>query len=278
MFNRLKKINKNQKGFTLIELIMVIAITALIIGVIAMSISLVFNVSARSDSHMLAVRQVQNAGHWINLDTQMAQTVQLDESEDTGFPLTLTWTEGKVVDGHLIEGDEHRVRYTLEDDKLQREHYTNYDPDDPDDPDSTIFVAEYIDQAETSCSLTGGGTFTLPYEDDAFTITGGAVADSGKITVDTGDIKVTTDGGATYNAGTDTWTTPDANGTVVVKASEDITAGVWTSTTANAKVAIIAGENAIITGRVLTLMVTATVSGWHEVTETRVYEIVRRPD
>jgi len=276
MFNRLKKINKNQKGFTLIELIMVIAITALIIGVIAMSISLVFNVSARSDSHMLAVRQVQNAGHWINLDAQMAKIVETGES--SGFPLTLTWTEGKVVDGHLIEGDEHRVVYTLVNDKLQREHYTNYDPDDPDDPDSTIFVAEYIDQAETSCSLTGGGTFTLPDTGDAFKITGGAVADSGKITYDTGDIKVTTNGGATYNAGTGTWTTPDVNDTVVVTASKDITAGVWTSTTANAKVAIIAGENAIITGRVLTLMVTATVSGWHEVTETRVYEIVRRPD
>jgi len=277
MFNRLKKINKNQKGFTLIELIMVIAITALIIGVIAMSISLVFNVSARSDSHMLAVRQVQNAGHWINLDTQMAQTVQTDESEDTGFPLTLTWTE------YGVGADKHRVRYTLVNDKLQREHYTNYDPDDPDDPDSTIFVAEYIDPTETSCGLAGGGTFTLPDTGDAFTISGGAVADSGKITVDTGSIKVTTDGGATYNqvtASTGTWTTPDANGTVVVEASKDITAGVWTSTTANAKVAITPtdDENAIITGRVLTLMVTATVSGWHEVTETRVYEITARPD
>lgn len=269
MFNRLKKINKNQKGFTLIELIMVIAITALIIGVIAMSISLVFNVSARSDSHMLAVRQVQNAGHWINLDTQMAQTVQTDESSDTGFPLILTWTE-------YVSGDEHQVVYTLveEDSELRRSHSVNGG-----DPNVTL-VAEYIDQAETSCSLTGGGTFTLPYEDDAFTITGGAVADSGKITVDTGSIKVKTNGGATYNASTGTWTIPDANGTVVVTASEDITAGVWTSTTANAKVAITTDTDgdAIITGRVLTLMVTATVSGWHEVTETRVYEIVRRPD
>lgn len=266
MFNRLKKINKNQKGFTLIELIIVIAITGLIIGAITVTILQLFNISDRSDSHMLAVRQVQNAGYWINLDTQMAQSVETDGGT-TGFPLKLTWS-------NEWDGNTYQVIYSLADSELRRSYKVN-----DGDPNVTL-VAEYIDQADTSCGLTGGGTFTLPDKDDAFTITGGAVADSGKITVDTGDIKVTTDGGATYNASTGTWTTPDANGTVVVEASKDITAGVWTSTTANAKVAITTDtvdENAIITGRVLTLMVTATVSGWHEVTETRVYEITARP-
>jgi len=173
MFNRLKKINKSQKGFTLIELIMVIAITALIIGGITVSIFQLYKVHASTSSRMLAVRQVQNAGHWISRDVQMAQSMVTDESEDTGFPLTLTWTEWEEVDGHLVEGDEHQVVYTLveEDSELKRSYWVN-----DNDPDVTL-VAEYIDQAETSCSLTGGGTFTLPDKDDAFTITGGAVAD-----------------------------------------------------------------------------------------------------
>jgi len=269
MFNRLKKINKNQKGFTLIELIVVIAITGLIISAITVTIFQLFSISARSDSHMLAVRQVQNAGYWISHDTQMAQSVETDGGT-TGFPLKLTWS-------NEWDSNTYEVVYNLieADSELRRSYKVN-----DDDPNVTL-VAEYIDQAETSCGLTGGGTFTLPDKDDAFTITGGAVADSGKITVATGNIKVTTNGSATYTASTDTWTTPDANGTDVVKASEGITAGVWTSTTANAKVAITTDtddENAIITGRVLTLMVTATVSGWHEVTETRVYEVNRRPD
>ena len=272
MFHRLKSINKNQRGFTLIELIVAIAITGLIISAITVTIFQLFSISARSDSHMLAVRQVQNAGYWISHDTQMAQSVETDGGT-TGFPLKLTWS-------NEWDSNTYQVVYNLieADSELRRSYKVN-----DDDPNVTL-VAEYIDQAETSCGLTGGGTFTLPDKDDAFTITGDAVADSGKITVATGSIKVTTNGSATYKASTAStgiWTTPDANGTVVVKAFEAPTAGVWTSTTANAKVAITTDtddENAIITGRVLTLMVTATVSGWHEVTETRVYEVIHRPD
>jgi len=259
-------IHNSQRGFTLIELIIAIAITGLIVSVIAVSIFQLYKVHASTSNRMIAVRQVQNAGYWVSRDVQMAQSVETDGGA-TGFPLKLTWS-------NEWDGNTYQVVYSLADSELRRSYKVN-------DDDPEMLVAEYIDQAETSCGLTGGGTFTLPDKDDAFTITGGAVADSGKITVDTGSIKVTTNGGATYNASTGTWTTPDANGTVVVKASEDITAGVWTSTTANAKVAITTDtddENAIITGRVLTLMVTATVSGWHEVTETRVYEVIRRPD
>jgi len=191
MFSKLKKINKHQKGFTLIELIVVIAITAVVVTAVTVTIFQLFSISARSDNHMLAVRQVQSAGHRVNLDTQMAQTVQPDESGATGFPLTLTWTE------YGVGGDEHRVRYTLVNDKLQREHYTNYDPADPADPDSTIFVAEYIDSSEIS----GEPQTKCEFND--------------------------TDGD---------------------------------------------GDN-----DTLFLTVTATVSGWRGVTETRVYEIIPRP-
>jgi len=149
MFHRLKSLHKNQKGFTLIELIVVIAITGLIISAITVTIFQLFNISARSDSHMLAVRQVQNAGYWINHDTQTAQSVETDGGA-TGFPLDVTWTEW--------EGDKQRVVYSLVDDKLQREHYTNYDPVTNPDPDSTIFVAEYIntDSTKTNCVFTNG--------------------------------------------------------------------------------------------------------------------------
>ena len=265
----LKLVNNNQKGFTMIEVVIAIAITAIITGGIIMTIFQVFDGNTRSSNHMIAVRQVQNAGYWVSHDTLMAQSVVTDDGA-TGFPLTLTWTE------YVVDGDEYQVDYTLEDmtgstlKNLQRVYSVNGTPTE------TGYAAEYINQADTSCGLTGGGTFTLPDKYDAFTITGGAVADSGKITVATGKIKVTTSGGATYNAGTWTWTTPDANGTVVVEADDDITAGVWTSTTANAKVAITTDDDgdAIITGRVLILTVTVTVGAQ---SETRIYEIIPRP-
>ena len=126
----------------MIEMVIAIAITAIITGGITMTIFQVFDGNIRSSNHMIAVRQVQNAGYWVSHDTLMAQSVAPDPGA-TGFPLTLTWTEW--------EGDEQRVVYSLVDDKLQREHYTNYDPDNPALPDATTFVAEYIDSTNTSC-------------------------------------------------------------------------------------------------------------------------------
>jgi len=140
MFRRLGLINTNQRGFTMIEVIMALAVTAIITGGITMTIFQVFDGNTRSSNHMIAVRQVQNAGYWISHDTQMAQSVALTAGPD-GFPLTLTWADWD-------SGDVHKVVYTLlADNKLQREHYTNLNPD------ATTFVAEYIDPdpAKTNC-------------------------------------------------------------------------------------------------------------------------------
>ena len=148
MFSRLKKINKNQKGFTLIELIMVIAITALIIGVIVMSISLVFNVSARSDNHMLAVRQVQNVGYWISRDVQMAQSVKTDEVSTTGFPLYVAW---KDWDTNL-----HEITYNLlGNGELKRSYSVNGGGA------SEILIAQYIESIEVAPRPFTGDKLTL---------------------------------------------------------------------------------------------------------------------
>ena len=146
----LKLVNNNQKGFTMIEVVIAIAITAIITGGIIMTIFQVFDGNTRSSNHMIAVRQVQNAGYWVSHDTLMALSVEPTADPD-GLPLTLTWTDWN--------GDEHEVVYTLlADNELQREHYINYDPVTNPDPDSTIFVAEYInpDPAKTNCQFTSG--------------------------------------------------------------------------------------------------------------------------
>jgi len=268
MFPRLRLINKNQKGFTLIELMVAIAISSVITGGITMTIFQVIIGSARTNNHMIAVRQAQNAGYWVSHDAQMAQSVGLGAS--SGFPLTLTWTDWNT-------NNVYTVIYSLVGNKLQQDHYTNKATNPT--PDATTIVAQFIDPTKTKCEA--GGAFTLPDNGDAFTITGGTVADSGTITVTAGSISVTTTGTATYNAVTGAWTTPAASGTVKVTASAASTAGVWTSATASAKVAITTDTgtlNAAVTGGAYTLTVTVSVGTVsQQQSETRVYEIVPRP-
>jgi len=142
MFHRLKLINKNQRGFTLIELVVAIAITALIIGGITMAIFQVFDVNSRSTTRMTAVKQVENAVHWLSRDAKMAQDVQ--PGENSGFPLNLTWVEW--------DNTVNQVTYALENGGLKRSHSV-----DGGEPTETV-VARHIDSdpAMTNCEFDGG--------------------------------------------------------------------------------------------------------------------------
>jgi prepilin-type N-terminal cleavage/methylation domain-containing protein len=136
---KMGKLKKDQNGFTLIEVLIAIAITGLITWGITMTIFQVFDINTRSTNRMSAITQLENAGLWVSQDVQMAQTVT--PSESSGFPLTLTWNDWDT-------GASHVVNYTLplEDKKLWREHYIDLVLN------STKMVAEYInsDPAKTS--------------------------------------------------------------------------------------------------------------------------------
>ena len=141
---KMKKLKKGQKGFTLVELLIVIAITGLITGGITATIFQVFNINTRNTNRMTAVRQVQQAGFWVSPDVQMAQSVNATGSPDF---LTLNWIEWGT-------NNTHEVIYTLEYmsgelKKLQRSHSVNGG-----DPTVTP-VAEYIDPGQTSCVWDG---------------------------------------------------------------------------------------------------------------------------
>ncbi len=100
------------------EVLIVIAITCLIGAGITMAIYNIWNVNALSVSRVDAVKQVENALHWMNRDAQMAQIVQ--ESGGSGLPLTLTWVEwGNVTN---------QVTYTLQNDELHRSYSVNAGP------------------------------------------------------------------------------------------------------------------------------------------------------
>jgi prepilin-type N-terminal cleavage/methylation domain-containing protein len=145
IYHRLGLMHKDQRGLTLTELILAIAITVIITAVITLTIFQMITGSVRNNNHMTAVRQVQSAGYWVSHDAQMAKSIT---PPGGGFPLTLTWEEWEVWGE---DPKNHEVIYTLEDKKLRREHVTE-------DPKGNIttevaFVAEYInsDDENTYC-------------------------------------------------------------------------------------------------------------------------------
>jgi type II secretory pathway pseudopilin PulG len=142
MFRRLGILNRNQKGFSLVELLVAVAITRFITGVVGTSIVQVIDINARSTTHMIAVRQVENAVHWLSRDGQMAQTLAPDTG--SGFPLVLTWTTWDSV--------ENQVTYTIENGELKRSLSL-----DGGDLIETL-IAKHIDDdaAQTTCQYTGG--------------------------------------------------------------------------------------------------------------------------
>lgn len=62
--------HRGQGGFTLVELIVALAITAIIGSVISGAIFQIFNVSAANSNHMKAVKQVENALYYIDRDAE----------------------------------------------------------------------------------------------------------------------------------------------------------------------------------------------------------------
>jgi len=112
MKSHIKNILKIQAGFTLIEVMIAVAIMGIIGTGIMAVISQTIKENVRNRGQMTAIQQVENAGYWVTRDTQMSQTVSPDTADSSGFPLLLEWEEW--------DGDEYKVTYSLIGGELQR--------------------------------------------------------------------------------------------------------------------------------------------------------------
>ena len=144
---------QGERGFTIIEVVVATAIIGLIAGAATMTTFQMFRDTERTNDHLTVVRQVENAGYWINRDTQMAGSLITENLTPPDF-LVLNWTEW----GYGEDSIYHSVTYSIEDvseeiGKLKRTHqdsegtneqmlvaqYIYYNPGDPDNSSNVSY-------------------------------------------------------------------------------------------------------------------------------------------
>jgi len=140
MLPRIRSINRNQRGFTLVELLVVLAIEGILAGGIVAVIFTVTNVSSRSTDHMTAIKQVENAAHWLSRDAMMAQTHPSESDNYSSFPLTLAWTDWDYTTHNTTENN---VVYTIENGNLRRTQEVSINGGLP--STTVTVIAQYID-------------------------------------------------------------------------------------------------------------------------------------
>jgi prepilin-type N-terminal cleavage/methylation domain-containing protein len=82
-------LTRGENGLTLIELIIALAISGIMMVGVGMTYEMIIKVTAKSNNHLQAVRQLQNAGQWISRDGQQAQTIDINPG--TPEVLALFW-------------------------------------------------------------------------------------------------------------------------------------------------------------------------------------------
>jgi prepilin-type N-terminal cleavage/methylation domain-containing protein len=131
------KIVRADRGYTLIEVLIVIAILGVIMGPMAMAVNSMFQNFRIGRDTSLALRQVQNAGYWVTNDIKRAKTV------DTTVPNVFLrlqcyyWDEGTQT---ML--DNQQVDYVFNSGTLRRTIGS-----------TTMQVAEFIDQLNTTILL-----------------------------------------------------------------------------------------------------------------------------
>ncbi len=147
MLRIIRSLHKEQKGYTLIELLAVLAITGIISIGALMSNGQVITQTVRNNDFTTANRHVLNAIHWISKDAQMAQGVSgyYLSSDNTGFPvdanLVLVW---ETWDNHLME-----ITYSIDNEgRLKRTSTTDGGES------QEMLVAQYLRPESTNCTWT----------------------------------------------------------------------------------------------------------------------------
>jgi prepilin-type N-terminal cleavage/methylation domain-containing protein len=157
-------VRNGEKGYTLIELIVATTIIVIITGAASITIFQVSKGTELNNTHLTAVRQVQNAGYWISRDARMAQSMETDNLTPPNF-LVFNWREWDDDNEEIF----HTSTYFFADltdgiGKLKRTHWSSagvnqqtliaehiyYAPGDPQDTSQASYQAPVLTLQLTS--------------------------------------------------------------------------------------------------------------------------------
>lgn len=94
---------KGQKGFTLPELLITVAITGLIVSFLGAAIYQIVTVTDYSNQRIMAMHELQNVAHWFSHDGQMASTAS------GGSELVLTLPDDSSITYAVVDTELHRT-------------------------------------------------------------------------------------------------------------------------------------------------------------------------
>lgn len=118
----MRKRADNQKGFTLLEVLVIVAIVGMLVPLISVSIIQIIRGTDRSNTKAIALADIEHATSWLNQDLLMAQTINVVFGSPAdlvaGDNLTLNWT-----DYYGANTTAHQSQYYLSGTRLMR----NYD-------------------------------------------------------------------------------------------------------------------------------------------------------
>jgi len=159
-----KKFHHAQAGFTLIELITSSVISLILVSGLTASIHHIIYGQEDNQEKMRATQYVQNSGYWMSHDSLMSQSLNIDDDPGTteNEVLILYWVGANRNDGQYDYSDSYEIRYTLDNNKLERDEYVTvekYDSDgnllSTDENQKTLLVSENIsDISATSANGT----------------------------------------------------------------------------------------------------------------------------
>jgi prepilin-type N-terminal cleavage/methylation domain-containing protein len=134
---------KGEKGYSLVELLVAISVSAVLAAGAGMTTFQIFRGSKQNNDWNVAIRQAQSLGQWVSQDALMVNTIDIvddPETEDVEF-ISLFWKDWE-------NGDTYNTRYLWLDSadslkQLTREQVT-YNIDGVEINNTTSLVADNV--------------------------------------------------------------------------------------------------------------------------------------